>query len=298
MIRLRQGLLEYARDVRALPGAASDQRREALAWQMVASLRRLDYTRLQLQRPIDPARADPSSDLFDAERAAILHLRNGDVDEAMWLVFLSIHFGKHGRHGWRRLKDVYSGLGGRRWTWAEYSRDAEGFRRWIAGNHQLIGGAFGNHRKYISIRADAEKGTPAIFESYRDWVQVDGTHANLIARLVREGGNDPHSIFDKFYQDMDVLQFGRLGKFDFLALLGRLGIAPISPGSTYLKDATGPRAGARLLFGGSKDARLRADQLEQWLTELDQQLGIGMQAMEDSICNWQKSPERFQHFRG
>jgi hypothetical protein len=38
--------------------------------------------------------------------------------------------------------------------------------------------------------------------------------------------------------------------------------------------------------------------LEDWLLELDATLGVGMQVMEDSLCNWQKSPIRFKHFRG
>src|SRR3954453_3508429 len=54
------------------------------------------------------------------------------------------------------------------------------------------------------------------------------------ARAVREAGNDPHIIFDHFYRTMAVARFGRLGKFDFLCLVGRLGIAPIAPGVAYL----------------------------------------------------------------
>lgn len=38
--------------------------------------------------------------------------------------------------------------------------------------------------------------------------------------------------------------------------------------------------------------------LEDWILDLDGVLGVGMQVMEDSLCNWQKSPTRFIHFRG
>jgi len=27
-------------------------------------------------------------------------------------------------------------------------------------------------------------------------------------------------------------------------------------------------------------------------------LNVGMQVLEDSLCNWQKSPRQFVHFRG
>jgi hypothetical protein len=32
--------------------------------------------------------------LFDPLKAAVLHYRRGRVDEAYWLVFLAVHFGK------------------------------------------------------------------------------------------------------------------------------------------------------------------------------------------------------------
>ena len=116
--------------------------------------------------------------------------------------------------------------------------------------------------------------------------------------MVIEAGNDPRAIFDHFYNDMTVKQFGRLGKFEFLALLGRLNLVPIEPGSPYLKGSTGPLAGARLLYTGSTTAKAKTDDLDDWLIELDAHLEIGMQAMEDSLCNWQKSPEQFVHFKG
>ncbi|MCB4825574.1 alpha-glutamyl/putrescinyl thymine pyrophosphorylase clade 3 protein [Roseicella aerolata] len=34
------------------------------------------------------------------------------------------------------------------------------------------------------------------------------------------------------------------------------------------------------------------------LIDLDDVLRVGMQVMEDSLCNWQKSPTTFIHFKG
>jgi hypothetical protein len=265
---------------------------------MVASVRRLEYTAKLLKRPTDPARADPASDLFDPERAAIYHMRSGQTDEAAWLVFLSIHFGKHPRHGWLMLRDVYSGLGGKTWTWDRVSRSPSAFRVWLTANSSSIRGSFGNHRKYESTNGDRASGTGAAVESYVSWIGPSRSHAQRFAELVREGGNDPHAIFDHFYKRMTVLRFGRLGKFDLLCLLGRLGLTTIAPGRAYLKGATGPLRGARLLFAGHPEAALGHAALEDFLTELDGCLQVGMQVMEDSLCNWQKSPERFIHFKG
>lgn len=279
-----------------LPGLPDDQSRHVLAKQFVASLRRQDYTRLLLARPVDAARADPHSTTFDPERAVVYHLRAGDDDEAGWLVFLMTLFGNAGIHGWRRLKDVYGMLGAGRWSWVATAADPSAFRAWIAANHAQIGGRFGSHRKYESLAAVGANGTGAAVAGYVAW--VGSSQRARIALAVREAGNDPRTIFEVLYRGMNVPRFGRLAKFDYLALLGRYGIAPIEPGSAYLQGATGPTRGARLLLDGRTDGHTRLAELQRRLDLLDADLGVGMQAMEDALCNWQKSPRHFVHFRG
>jgi hypothetical protein len=264
--------------------------------QMVASLRRLDYSEIIRTRDISPDRADPKSPSFDPERAAVFHMRAGQTDEAFWLVFLVTHFGKHLTHGWQRLREVYSGLGGQTWTWARVSANPAAFRAWVLAHQDQIGGGFGSHRKRESIRADLAGGTAAVVESYVAWVGPGHSHAALMARLTQAGGNSPEGIFDHCYHSMKVARFGRLGRFDYLCLLGRLGFAQISPGRAYLKGATGPLSGTRLLFGGAANAPIGWATLEDWILELDAVLRVGMQVMEDSLCNWQKSPTEFVHF--
>jgi hypothetical protein len=77
-------------------------------------------------------------------------------------------------------------------------------------------------------------------------------------------------------------------------MVGKLGLAPISPGSAYLRGATGPVKGARLLFGTQDKIEI----LDAKLIELDAKLHVGMQVLEDALCNWQKSPDFFKAFRG
>jgi hypothetical protein len=81
-------------------------------------------------------------------------------------------------------------------------------------------------------------------------------------------------------------------------MLGKLDLAAVEPGSAYLGGATGPVSGARLLFAGDKGADLSPDYLDTQLVELDARLGVGMQVLEDALCNWQKSPANFRPFRG
>ena len=295
---LSAALMSFADERTPLPGIPTANVRDTLVMQMIASVRRLEYTEILLKRPIDPARADPASDMFDPERAAILHMRAGREDEAIWLVFLATHFGKHPRHGWRLLRDVYSGLGSAPWTWNQVSASPASFREWLVKHGGDIRGSFGNHRKYESLNGSRPSGTGAVIESYVAWIGPSRSHQERFAELIREGGNNPEVIFAHFYRNMTVARFGRLAQFDFLCLLGRLRLAPISPGKAYLNGATGPLRGARLLFGGSPTAPLRETDLEDLLIELDYKLLVGMQVMEDSLCNWQKSPTKFVHFKG
>jgi hypothetical protein len=296
LAQLESGLLRFSQEDTTLVGVTDPPARQTLARQMIASLRRLDYTAILKNRDIHPDRANPDSALFDPERAALLHTRNGDPDEAIWLVFLSIHFGKHAKHGWRMLRDMYSGLGTGRWTWKRARNHPDAFRTWLTSNRANIGGAFGNHRKYETLSADSESSTALVIESF---VQLcSSSPSGYFAALVRSTGNDPTKIFDAAYRGLTIARFGRLAKFDFLALLGRMDLAPVKPGSAYLRGSTGPLRGARLLVDGDPKSRTDADELDGILQRLDRYLDVGMQVMEDSICNWQKSPRKFIHFRG
>jgi hypothetical protein len=293
---LKNALSDFSMSQRQLLGASTPTRVDSLAMQMISSLRRLDYTNALLSRPVSARRGDPNSPSFDPERAAILHYRNGNLDEAAWLLLLTTNFGKNKRHGWRTLVDVYSGLGDGTWTWPRVAADPTKFCVWLEAHAEEIGGAFGNHRKYESLTG--QNGTGAVVASYVRWIGPEHSHTAKFSMLIRQAGNDPHTIFDAFYEDMHVHRFGRLGKFDFLALLGRMGFVPMSPGKAYLAGATGPLKGARLLFANDQNANIRAAVLEGYLQELDTVLSVGMQVMEDSLCNWQKSPDKFIHFIG
>jgi hypothetical protein len=295
--RLVTGLQTYDSTVRPLLGLRDPRAVDTLAMQFVASLRREDYYRAVQRKAVSAARANPNGAGFDAERAAAHYVQAGNIDEAAWLLFLMTYFGRPAGGGWRRLEDVYGGLGRRVWDWPAVSANPPAFYAWLAANWQRIGGKFGNHRKYETLRPGAARNIATTVDSYIRWVGPNG-HRQLFTAAIRRAGNDPHVIFDGLYQSMEVLSFGRLAKLDYLALIGRYGIAPISPGSAYLGGATGPSRGAKLLFDGRVDSSTTVGVLQAWLDELDAILRVGMLVMEDALCNWQKSPTSFVHFRG
>lgn len=286
----------------SLKGVATAAARLSLAEQIVESKRRIRY--------IEVLRAQGQSDIwlsreaFDPIRAALHLTGKGDLDEACWLVFLSVHFGKHRRGGWNLVRDIYFGLGpDRRWDWRATSANPEGFHAWLADHQgQLaqknIVRQFGNHRKYESLRADSRRGTSKVFATYIAWVGHNRGHKGLFHDAAA-AVNDAAALFDCLYHSMDaVMSFGRTAKFDYLTMIGKLGLAEIVPGSPYLNGATGPLRGARLLIDGNAESRSSANSLEPIIVALGKALGVGMQEMEDSLCNWQKSQNKFVAFRG
>jgi hypothetical protein len=305
--RIDVALTAFHNTTRSLLGIQAPACRRVFLEQLFESIHRVQYiARGVLGRPLDPRRADPVSDLFDPIKGAAVRAQQGDHEEACWLVFLSVHFGKHRQHGWQYSRDIYGGLGATaRWDWARISADHAAFRQWLAANQATLrqkgsGRIFGNHRKYQGIDANKPNGTGAAFASYVNWINPPRTHSQFFQHAAGVVNHDPQRLFAYLYESMDaVASFGRTAKFDYLTMLGKLGLAPIAPGSPYLDGATGPLKGAKLLFLGSTTATgVSASQLDLWVVQLAAAIHVGMQELEDSLCNWQKSPATIVRFRG
>lgn len=223
-----------------------------------------------------------------------MHLANGNLDEAAWLVFLMTHFAKPADSGWLRLRDVYGMLGNGLWDWPSVSGNPAAFDTWLAANWTSIRGKFGNHRKYESLRPGSARYTGHVV---REYVRLIGAHGHqaFLQGVLAHGPNDR---FDAMYNSLNITSFGRLAKFDYLMLLARYGIVAMQPLSAYLQGATGPSRGARLLFNGAANANTAPAQLQQMLDDLDGDVQVGMAVLEDALCNWQKSPLKFVHFKG
>lgn len=304
--RLGNELRNFDAQVQELPGIRLPGHFTCLVEQLVESRRRIEFIHHIRDEQHDPRRLDPATSIFDPLRASVLLYRRGDVDEAYWLVFLAVHFGKHVRDGWRLVRDVYGRLGGPGlWDWGATSADPPAFRAWLAANADTLRGndgvlrRFSNHRKYESLNPYSMAGTGAVVASYIAWVRPPRTHQEMVRQAHQVVGQNPREVFHYLYCSMNAVQrFGRLAKFDYLAMLDKLGISPIEPGSAYLAEATGPLKGARLLFVGDVNAKLGGRVLDGRLAMLDEYLQVGMQTLEDALCNWQKSPASFISFKG
>ena len=302
--QIAAALQQFSASIHPLPGITTPQSAEVLVEQILESLHRVEYVSRMRERSLSRNRQDPHSAAFDPLKAAIIRQDAGELDEAFWMVFLFVHFGKNLRTGWRLARDVYGALGGQPWTWDRISRGPGRFRHWLTSNLTTLQGRdgiarhFGNHRKYQSLDPASNTGTGAAVESYVAWVGPTRTHQTRIAESLNRFSGDPRRTFDDLYRSMQVVRsFGRTARFDYLTMVGKLRLAPIEPGSTYMQGATGPVSGARLLFGDARK-NLENRQLDARLVQLGQHTGLGMQVLEDSLCNWQKSPNSLIRFRG
>jgi hypothetical protein len=298
---LDKKLKDYRVNGKALPGIPSTAEREALVAQMVDSVARIDFVKRIAERPISPKRLDPKEvKMFDPLRAAIQHMRDGNVDEAFWLVFLFVHCGKHATKGYGLLRMVYGAFQDKFvWTWQRVNQSPN-FSVWL-GQHidaikqQRQNFPFGNHRKYESLDQ-----LDVVLASYVDWIAPNNSHEQFIAGAKAKVGDDPKILFDHLYKSMDAVQrFGRTAKFDYLTMVGKIGLVNIEPPSAYMVHATGPVRGARLLFRGAVDNNsISKPKLDGLSVDLEKTLGVGMQVIEDSLCNWQKKPAEYLPFRG
>ncbi len=293
--QIHKALATYEQRVQSLAVLAQPGFRDALVDQLIESVRRQRYIAACLRRPVSPLRADPASPLFDPVKAAIHHIRKGDHDEACWLVFLFVQFGRHRTRGWGYCRSFYGRLGGdTRWDWKSVTSDVDGVARWLlehSADMGRAGGGFGNHRKYEKLAH-----TGRTIASYVEWVGPARSHALRFGEAKRIAGGDPKEAFDLLFRSMrSVFRFGRTARFDYLAMISKLGLAEIIPAHAYLRDATGPLAGARLLFGQPSAS---AAVLEESVDQLAQWVNLGFDVLEDGLCNWQKSPGEFKPFRG
>ena len=295
--RLDEGLRTYSAHEERLPGIRDAIRREVFVSQLIESVRRVRYVSALMKRQISTNSVDPSSRYFDPVKAAALLSSHGRIEDAYWMVFLFTQFGKHREYGWGLARGIYGRLGdGGKWDWQSVSADPDGFGDWITENKDqlLQQGRFGNHRKYESLAAPRGNDTRATVRSYVDWVASGNGHHNAMTHFFALANGDIYEAFDLSYHSMEAIErFGRTARFDYLTMVGKLQLAPIEPGIPYLAGATGPLEGAKQLFGGGTSRAL-----DLKVASLGRKLEIGMQPLEDALCNWQKSPSSFIAFRG
>ncbi len=305
---LESDLQRFELDNGPLPGIRNPAARDAFLLQVIDSIKKVQYfvalgsTLLGKQ---NVERTNPhNSQMFDPLKAASYFRSEGEIDEACWMVFWFIHFGKHPTTGWRYLREVYGSLGGQEiWNWQRISANPSAFSDWLRENRTALryeddpNVGFGNHRKYETKKLDSRDGTGAVVQSYVEWISPPRTHSGLFREALQASEYNSETAFQILYASMSsVRRFGRLAKFEYLATIGNLGIAEIAPGKAFVAGSTGPLLGGKRLLRDGKRQYLSAEDVETLYEELDRYLGVGMQVLEDAICNWNKNPLEYVRF--
>ena len=273
----------------ALPGLAESRERE----RFLAALRTAAAQRDE-ERAIaaDPGEEDqlglPFTDSWDPRRAIVQWNRACDVEEATWLTFLTSYFAAaEDDDRWRSVRTVYSGFGEHRIGWRAVYQDATAALAPCTSRAKEYGSLrFGNHRKNEPLKAGHRYGVEAVVRSYITLVKRlgNGSQAQMFSRYSGDAGLKFHKLL---VEVTGVLRFGRLGAFDFLTLLGTLGVYPLEPAHLYLEGSSWPLEGAKRLLGAPD--RAKAPELDSRCCAVARDLGVSLAVMEDALCIWHKA---------
>lgn len=263
---------------------------EMLALQLIDCNAQESSFRALLECDINADCYNPKLADFDPIKA-IISLNETNYDEACWLSFLLIYTDDSDESDWAFMRKLYGvkGLGlDTALTW-EVVNDAphllnerlDALVTVLAESHPKP--KFGHHRAYESL-----KHLPIVFTSYIRFINEQGGH-EAVFRL-KNKSIDKIEYFKTRYDliRQNIYRFGRLSTFEYLCLLGKVGLAEVAPDSCYIAEASGPKRGARLLFG-----MLGNEQLDNHAVGLADHLNVGYQEVEAALCHWQKSPNRY-----
>lgn len=288
----------FERDYGVLPGIESNDRRDSFVCQVYDSCKRVEVVNLLKQRGQGVMSTDPHGGSFNPLKGAIYFNSIGEFEEAVWLVFLLTVTGKHKRTRWELCKNLYGGTTTNiTWNWNQVFNNISRYIDWINENRAIIKreASFGNHRKFETFKPGNNSNANTI-QTYLELIKGYGSQKAFFTNVI----NNTSSLmeaFDRLYDILDpVNRFGRTSKFDFLTMLGKINIIPVEPGKLYLNNSTGPLQGCRILFGENMKTEVYENKLSNLHITLDQK--FGMQILEDAICNWQKSPNRYTKFIG
>ena len=295
---VRKRLAKYLKSENiTLKGINVPDARVALVNQIVCSYRMVKKCQSIVTETLDPEMLDINNINFDPRKKAVAFMKNNEIDEAVWLIFLQTAFGKHepGKNekkgdGWQLLKSVYGSFRGEQvWTFKRFRSNSDEFYSIL--NEKWEPSKVGRNARH---RIRVPKNPAAICKILKSFLKFQPfeSFTDKLESVYEKVGRNPKKVFDELYNDCYVIHyFGRLACFDFLVMLGHLEIIAIDPGSVYLRGATGPLKGANLLFHNDKTIECSVRELkdlEDKVNKLDCFLKIGKHALEDSLCIWQE----------
>lgn len=277
-IDIESGLLAFHRNRHNLPGIASDdglKRVTSLMTSAVNSFRALTETEGCL---LGVDVADPSEIDFNPMAAAAWYHFRQETDEACWLLFLRSYIGRHVKQNWNLLRAIYGGsTDGKEWTWKQVSKDGEIFRDWLLHHQDGLAknGSMGEAHKYVAFTSEKASKMGRDIQSYIRWVKSEGSHQELLTKSVNISKEQPAVAFHHLYQSMiEQVKVKKSINFNYLSLIGAIGLARVEPEKPYLNDLLFSKIGARWLFGSDKTNKIPTNELNDMVISLARHLEI------------------------
>jgi hypothetical protein len=203
--------------------------------------------------------ADPP-DLYGEVRA----LAATDVEQASWICFLIAYLGP------LEGEDPFAGIR------LALATTPDGGDRALGELPDLAQASLGPRTSH-----DHARGTDTLL-AYRQWVQRAGGSQALAL-----GGDDawtPQRRFERLHERLALPGFARMGRYDLLVTLGRLGLYGLQPGSLQLTGAPADdltTLGAKRVFGIG-DPLL----LERRAASLAHAAEVPIEALDLALANW------------
>ena len=181
----------------------------------------------------------------------------GDAEEGLWLAFLIACLSPQ-----EGDEDPFAAISAARVPWASGELPA------------LDPAGFGARPAF----RDADAGERMLV-AYRAWAAKGGSQHAILAG---EASWDASRRFDRAYERLALPGFGRVARYEFVTLIGALGLIDAAPQSLLLADAAAaPTMAAKRIFGIG-DPLL----IGRRAGELAAEAGIGLSAFDLALQNW------------
>jgi len=137
---------------------------------------------------------------------------------------------------------------------------------------------------------DPARGTDTL-DAYRRWVEHAGGGSQAQA-FRGEADWSPQRRFERLFERLALPGFGRMGRYELLVILGRLGLYELAGDSLHLAGARGPSSSdpatlaAKRLFAIGDPLHL-----ERRAAALAEAISVPVETLDLALANW-ASPER------
>lgn len=213
------------------------------------------------------------------------------LENKIWFLYLATYFGKSRKSKWDLFRRAsfdsnnellsVEGILSNRKNYFDYLKSIDFFKD----------ADFSNHRKFIAKRLEGNKG----FINSSNYV-LDNLSKFLFTSFVS---------FDEVYcRSHKIPNFGRMAAFDFTSSLCKCELKVKEPESMYLKNSTGPLVGLGYFLKMANGKNITkankvkfGNELLEWFLK-NSDIFMVAQVLEDSICNWQKSPKSYMRYFG